>query len=199
MTELPNLKPRTPRSRLNSGSWMGLKLVFPEHKRKIIWWESLYLKGLRKRCGRSILSAPLWALLPWYPHLPSWGIPPQGSWGPSPLTVCGSSLPLPAVTLSLEGTREDILLLHPLDAWVQPDGPDKWTSAFVTSHEEITPSKQLHLLLTSFDFSKIFTMSMPPDSRGSHLLRVPLCYSPSKSFTWESTPYTHSSQTLMCF
>ena len=197
MTELPNLKSRTPRSRLNSG-WVGLKLVFPEHKRKVIWWESLYLRALRKRFGRSTLSAPLWALLPWYPHLPFWGIQPQGSWGPSPLTVCSCFLPLPAVTLSLEGTREDILLLYPLDVQVQPDGPDKWTSAFVTSKEEITSSKKLHLLLNSFDFSKFFTKSTPPDSWGSRLLRVPLCYSAAKSSTWESIPYTHTSQTLMC-
>ena len=181
MTEIPNLKPRTPRSRLNSGSWLDLKLVFPEHKRKVIWWESLCLKGLRPRFGRSMLSAPLWALLPWYPHPPFWGIPPQGSWGAltsyclwllSAIASCDSQLG--------RDQRGHLALTSsgcPSSAW----WPWQVDICFVTSNEEITPSKQLHLLLHSFDFSKIFTMSMPPDSRGSHLLRVPLCYSAAKS------------------
>lgn len=109
------------------------------------------------------------------------GSHPRAPGGPSPLTVCGCSLPLPAVTLSLEGSREDILPLTSSGCLSSTWWPGQVDICFVTSNEEITPSKQLIYFYTVLTFQKIFTMSMPPDSEESHLLGVPLCYSAAKS------------------
>lgn len=199
MTKILGLKPRTLPSRLNSGSWVGLKPGFPWMQEK----DHLVTEFIFQRSEEEIWKKPSLCSN----VSPSVSVSSSSPLGdPLPRASRASHLLLSAAflchlqpSLSLEGTRGDILLLLLWVARVHPNGPDMWTSALVTSNEELSPSKQLLLLLNGFGFSKFFTMSTPPEPWGSCLLRVPPGYSGAKSSTWESIPETQASPTLSVF
>lgn len=99
-----------------------------------------------------------------------------------PPAVQGCPLPLPAGTVSLEGTREDILLLL------------LWVARVPHNDQHLSLIMGRSLPLSSPFF---FWMSTSPDPWGSDLLRVPPGYSAAKFSIWESIPSIHAYQTLM--